>query len=188
MPLALLAAFGRAGPLAEAGVLAARRLRSRLEGALSEEPLERFVPAAVARLEGDPLLLHEAVEVRGPDQLVLGAVDEADEGVEVPVGVRLTRVVAQREVRADLPKEEQLPDPVEESLYEMDAARVAQQGIRELPGSLEEAIAEMIADSVVTGALGDHVLSNFLEAKRAETEAYRIHVSQWELDRYLGTL
>jgi glutamine synthetase len=43
----------------------------------------------------------------------------------------------------------------------------------------------MSADPVVTGALGDHVLSNFLDAKRAETEAYRIHVSQWELDRYL---
>ncbi|MEY4045695.1 MAG: glutamine synthetase, type [Chloroflexota bacterium] len=79
----------------------------------------------------------------------------------------------------------ELPDPVEESLYEMDAARVAQQGIRELPGSLEEAISEMAADPVITGALGDHVLSNFLDAKRAETEAYRIHVSQWELDRYL---
>ena len=79
----------------------------------------------------------------------------------------------------------ELPDPVEESLYEMDAARVAQQGIRELPGSLDEAIDEMRADPVVTGALGDHVLSNFLEAKRAETEAYRIHVSQWELERYL---
>ena len=79
----------------------------------------------------------------------------------------------------------ELPDPVEESLYEMDAARVAQQGIRELPGSLDEAIDEMRADPVVTGALGDHVLSNFLEAKRAETEDYRIHVSQWELERYL---
>ena len=35
------------------------------------------------------------------------------------------------------------PDPVEESLYEMDAVRVAQQGIRELPGSLAEAIEEL---------------------------------------------
>jgi glutamine synthetase len=74
---------------------------------------------------------------------------------------------------------------VEESLYEMDAVRVAQHGIRELPGSLEEAITEMKADSVVTGALGDHVLTHFLDAKQAEWDAYRTHVSAWELERYL---
>ena len=78
-----------------------------------------------------------------------------------------------------------LPDPVEESLYEMDAVRVAQHGIRELPGSLEEAIAEMKADPVVTGALGDHVLTHFLDAKQAEWDDYRTHVSDWELKRYL---
>jgi large subunit ribosomal protein L1 len=41
-----------------------------------------------------------------------------------------------------------LPEPVEESLYEMDAVRVAQHGIRELPGSLEEAINELKAGRV----------------------------------------
>lgn len=79
----------------------------------------------------------------------------------------------------------QLPDPVEESLYEMDAARVAQHGIRELPGSLEEAITELKGDSVVTAALGDHVLTHFLDAKQAEWDSYRTHVSDWELKRYL---
>jgi glutamine synthetase len=78
-----------------------------------------------------------------------------------------------------------LPDPVEESLYEMDAVRVAQHGIRELPGSLEEAINELKSDPVVTGALGDHVLTHFLDAKQAEWDAYRTHVSDWELKRYL---
>jgi glutamine synthetase len=78
-----------------------------------------------------------------------------------------------------------LPDPVEESLYEMDAARVAQHGIRELPGSLEEAISELKADPVITSALGDHVLTHFLDAKQAEWDAYRTHVSDWELKRYL---
>ena len=78
-----------------------------------------------------------------------------------------------------------LPDPVEESLYEMDAARVAQHGIRELPGSLEEAISELKADPVITSALGDHVLRHFLDAKQAEWDAYRTHVSDWELKRYL---
>ena len=78
-----------------------------------------------------------------------------------------------------------LPDPVEESLYEMDAVRVVQQGIRELPGSLHEAIEELRTDPVVCGALGDHVLTHFLEAKQAELDAYRMHVSDWEVARYL---
>jgi len=78
-----------------------------------------------------------------------------------------------------------LPDPVEESLYEMDSVRVAQKGIEELPGSLIEAIEELKSDPVVCGALGEHVLSHFLDAKQAEWDEYRTHVSNWEVDRYL---
>ena len=40
----------------------------------------------------------------------------------------------------------QLSDPVEESLFEMDAATIAAKGIQELPGTLGEAIAELEAD------------------------------------------
>ena len=79
----------------------------------------------------------------------------------------------------------ELADPVEESLYEMDAARIAERGIRQLPGTLGEAIDELEADPVICDALGDHVLSHFIEAKRAEWDEYRGQVTSWELDRYL---
>jgi glutamine synthetase len=79
----------------------------------------------------------------------------------------------------------QLGDPVEESLFEMDAATIAGKGIRELPGTLGEAIAELEADSVVRDALGDHVFNHFIEAKRAEWDEYRTQVSDWEVERYL---
>ncbi|MEI8333859.1 MAG: type I glutamate--ammonia ligase [Chloroflexota bacterium] len=79
----------------------------------------------------------------------------------------------------------QLADPVEESLFEMDAARVAERGIRELPGTLGEAIDELEADTVVCEALGDHVLGHYVDAKRAEWDEYRTQVTQWEIDRYL---
>jgi glutamine synthetase len=79
----------------------------------------------------------------------------------------------------------QLSDPVEESLFEMDAATIAAKGIRELPGTLGEAIDELEKDSVVREALGDHVFSHFVEAKRAEWDEYRTQVSGWEVDRYL---
>ena len=38
---------------------------------------------------------------------------------------------------------------------------------------------------VIRDALGEHVYGHFLEAKRAEWNDFRLHVSQWELDRYL---
>ena len=60
----------------------------------------------------------------------------------------------------------QLADPVEESLFEMDAATIAAKGIRELPGTLGEALDELEADPVIRDALGDHVFSHYVEAKR----------------------
>ena len=79
----------------------------------------------------------------------------------------------------------ELSPPVEESLFEIDAARIAEMGIREMPGSLGEAIDELERDAVVREALGEHVYGHFIEAKRAEWNDFRLHVSQWELDRYL---
>ena len=76
-------------------------------------------------------------------------------------------------------------DPVEESLFEMDASRIAEKGIRELPGTLGEAIDELERDPVIAEALGDHVLSHYIAAKRAEWDEYRTQVTGWELDRYL---
>lgn len=34
-------------------------------------------------------------------------------------------------------------------------------------------------------ALGDHVYTKYLEAKKSEWEDYRTKVSQWELENYL---
>ena len=67
----------------------------------------------------------------------------------------------------------------------MDASRVVERGIEELPGTLGEAIEALKADAVVCEALGDHVLEHYVEAKSAEWNEYRTQVTQWELDRYL---
>ncbi len=80
-----------------------------------------------------------------------------------------------------------LGEPVEESLYEMDSARIAERGIRQLPGTLGDAIDELESDPVICEALGDHVLGHFVEAKRAEWNEYRTQVSAWEVDRYLDS-
>jgi glutamine synthetase len=77
------------------------------------------------------------------------------------------------------------PEPVEESLYEMDDARIRERGIKQLPGTLGEALDELERDPVICAALGDHALGHFLEAKRQEWHEYRTRVSAWEIDRYL---
>ena len=79
------------------------------------------------------------------------------------------------------------PAPVRENIYEFDENRRAEYGIETLPANLGEAVDALEADPVVTGALGEHVVDKFVEAKRREFADYCISVSEWELDRYLET-
>jgi glutamine synthetase len=79
----------------------------------------------------------------------------------------------------------ELGDPVEESVYAMSAERIKERGIQELPGTLGDAIDELEKDEVICAALGEHVLSHYVAAKREEWDEYRTQVSQWEVDRYL---
>src|SRR3954464_7330895 len=80
----------------------------------------------------------------------------------------------------------ELSEPVEESLFEMDATTIAAKSIKELPGTLGEALDELEKDEVVREALGDHVFSHYVEAKRAEWDEYRTQVSDWEGALSLG--
>jgi glutamine synthetase len=60
--------------------------------------------------------------------------------------------------------------------------------IESLPGSLGEAVEVTAKSALVKECLGDHVFEKFVENKRIEWDEFRIHVSQWELDRYLSIL
>jgi glutamine synthetase len=77
------------------------------------------------------------------------------------------------------------PDPVEENLYHFDAAKLESRKIKQLPGTLREALDELSRDAVIREALGDHVFERFVEAKTEEWDEYRNQVSAWEVDRYL---
>jgi glutamine synthetase len=81
----------------------------------------------------------------------------------------------------------ELPRPVEENLYHFDDTAIQKQGVKTLPGSLEEALEEFGCDDVIQTALGPHVTEWFLEAKRAEWAEYRMQVTPWERERYLMT-
>ena len=78
------------------------------------------------------------------------------------------------------------PPPVNANIYHMNKEELENLGIERLPGSLEEALNELEKDEVIKEALGDHVYTKFLEAKRAEWDEYKIYVTQWELDQYLS--
>jgi glutamine synthetase len=77
------------------------------------------------------------------------------------------------------------PEPVEENLYHFDAAKLQSRNIRQLPGTLKEAIDELRKDEVIVEALGEHIFERFIEAKTEEWDEYRMQVSAWEVDRYL---
>jgi glutamine synthetase len=81
----------------------------------------------------------------------------------------------------------ELPRPVEENLYHFDDTMIRKQGVRMLPGSLDEALAGLADDEVIQAALGPHVCEWFMEAKRAEWNEYRQRVTPWEIERYLMT-
>ena len=79
----------------------------------------------------------------------------------------------------------ELPNPVEEDIYEMDEAARERAGIISLPGNLFEAIQEVEKSELVRETLGDHIFNKFVENKKIEWDYYRTHVSKYEIEKYL---
>ncbi len=73
------------------------------------------------------------------------------------------------------------------NLYELTPGQRRRLGIKMLPGSLEEALDELARDQVLKDALGPVLYEVFMRAKRAEVEAFKTAVTDWELERYLET-
>jgi len=81
-----------------------------------------------------------------------------------------------------------LPEPVEENIFEFDEAERARHGIKSLPGSLAEAIAETENSDLVRETLGEHIFSKFVENKKIEWDQYRTYVTDFEKEKYLPVL
>ncbi|ADV68044.1 type I glutamate--ammonia ligase [Deinococcus maricopensis] len=77
------------------------------------------------------------------------------------------------------------PPAIQRNIYKMTVREKRHHRIRELPANLSEALEALERDEVMRETLGEHVLSNFVQAKRAEWVAYSAAVHQWELDQYL---
>jgi glutamine synthetase len=84
--------------------------------------------------------------------------------------------------------EYELPREAASNLFAMTPEELAAEGIRSLPGSLNDAVIEMERSELVADTLGEHVFEWFIRNKREEWAAYKTHISQFELDRYLPLL
>jgi glutamine synthetase len=73
------------------------------------------------------------------------------------------------------------------NVYHLTAAERKEMKIDSLPGSLPEAMSELEKDKVIRSALGETTYEAFMTAKQAEWDDFRMHVTDYEVERYLET-
>ncbi len=82
----------------------------------------------------------------------------------------------------------ELPPGAEDDVWALTSTERHAMGIKPLPQNLSEAITVMQTSELVAETLGEQVFDFFLRNKREEWQEYRRHVSEFELDRYIGIL
>ena len=75
--------------------------------------------------------------------------------------------------------------PVNKNIFTMSQREKRRLKIRQLPADLSQALDALEKDAVVKDALGEHILENYLAAKRQEWADYISLVHPWEQERYL---
>jgi glutamine synthetase len=82
----------------------------------------------------------------------------------------------------------EIPEPIEENVYEMTEEEREKKGIGTLPANLWEAVQLMAKSDIVHRALGDHVFDAFIKNKKIEWDQYRTQVTEYEIKKYLPIL
>jgi glutamine synthetase len=82
----------------------------------------------------------------------------------------------------------ELPPPAETNIFKLSDSERIQMHIDTLPGSLEEAIREFEKSQLAKEVLGEHIFNSLLVNKKIEWDQYRIHVSDYEVEKYLPWL
>src|SRR5512135_579761 len=78
------------------------------------------------------------------------------------------------------------PEPLNNiNLYHLTPKERKKLGVKELPGSLAEALMELEKDEVIKAALGETIYEAFTRAKWEEWDDFRLRVSDYEIERYL---
>ena len=74
--------------------------------------------------------------------------------------------------------------PAEESARGFDPS-TSELLLEPLPRNLDDALDALLADDVLVDAFDDQLLARLVDGRRAEAEAYRSLVTDWERARYL---
>lgn len=80
---------------------------------------------------------------------------------------------------------EEIPNEINDNIYEMTLEERQDLGIGDLPSTLHTALKALREDTVIQDALGKHIYRQFLNSKQIEWDIYRQQVSEWELNQYL---
>lgn len=75
---------------------------------------------------------------------------------------------------------------VDFNIFDLSVKERAEQGIESLPGTLFESANYLEQDELLKKVLGTHVHDNILKIARAEWDAYKVQVHEWEIERYLN--
>ena len=77
------------------------------------------------------------------------------------------------------------PTPVDRNIYVMNKTEREENGIKDLPATLMDALNELQNDDVISDAMGAHLFEHFIEAKEIEWDMFRTTVHPWEREQYL---
>jgi glutamine synthetase len=77
------------------------------------------------------------------------------------------------------------PPSTDVNIYAMTPGQKRKAKIANMPASLQEALVEFKKNPISKATLGEHIFEKYVIAKEAEWDAYRISVTDWELENYL---
>ena len=78
------------------------------------------------------------------------------------------------------------PEPIEESTYEMTAEQITNSGIDTLPRDLYGALRAMSKDNLIKAVLSEEIFNRYYAIKMKEWDEFRLAVTEWEKEKYLG--
>ncbi len=78
-----------------------------------------------------------------------------------------------------------VPDPINENIYLFTEKKAQRMRVKNLPATLEEAIAKMERSEFAKNVMGEHAFENYIRAKKTEIDGYNLQISAWELEKYL---
>lgn len=79
------------------------------------------------------------------------------------------------------------PEAVDRNIFEMTRKERIDNGVKDLPSNLKEALEELEKDPIIIESVGKHLYKHFIHAKTMEWEMFNNTVHPWEREQYLSS-